>query len=85
METHALDMILTSIVLSFWFLFPIGMFLSVSHVDKNTDQVVQLDHLKHDSLEAKPLHHTGLFVNKKKTTYDHRWNLPLSFKRWIHH
>lgn len=38
-------------VLSLWILFPLGMFLSVSHVDKNTDQLIQLDKLKHDSLE----------------------------------
>lgn len=29
-----LDLILTIVVLSFWFLFPIGMFLAVSHLDK---------------------------------------------------
>lgn len=42
-----LDMILTVVVLGFWFLFPIGMFLSVSHVDKNTDQLIRLEHLRH--------------------------------------
>lgn len=52
METQLPDMILTIIVLSFWFLFPIGMFLSVSHVDKNTDQVVRLGHLRHDSIDS---------------------------------
>lgn len=51
MESHTLDMILTVVVLSFWFLFPIGMFLSVSHVDKNTDQIIRLDHLRHDGQE----------------------------------
>jgi hypothetical protein len=43
--SNSMDMILTISVLSFWFLFPIGIFLSVSHVDKNTDQIVRLDHL----------------------------------------
>lgn len=52
MIDHSLDMILTVVVLSFWFLFPIGMFLSVSHVDKNTDQIIRLDHLRHDSTES---------------------------------
>lgn len=47
--SHTLDMILTIVVLSFWILFPVGMFLSMSHVDKNTDQVIRLDHLRHDS------------------------------------
>ncbi len=54
MVPHTLDMILTIVVLSFWFLFPIGMFLSVSHVDKNTDQIIRLDKLRHDSVEDKP-------------------------------
>jgi len=49
--TSPLEMILTTIVLSFWFLFPIGMFISVSHVDKNMDQFVRLGHLEHDSME----------------------------------
>jgi hypothetical protein len=40
-------MILTIVVLSFWFIFPLAMFLSVSHVDKNTDQVVRLGRLRH--------------------------------------
>ncbi|MFL5783471.1 MAG: hypothetical protein ACJ76H_02605 [Bacteriovoracaceae bacterium] len=50
--SHSMDMILTISVLSFWFLFPIGIFLSVSHVDKNTDQIVRLDHLRHESVGA---------------------------------
>lgn len=46
-----LEMILTIIVLGFWFLFPVGMFISVAHVDKNTDQVIRLDQLRHDSVD----------------------------------
>ncbi len=42
-----LDIALTIVVLSFWLLFPIAMFLSMSHMDKNTDQIVGLDHLRH--------------------------------------
>ena len=45
------DQILTILVLSLWFLFPLGMFLSVSHVEKNTDQIIQLDKLRHHSAE----------------------------------
>lgn len=51
METHLGEIILTIVVLSFWFLFPIGMFLSVSHVDKNTDQIIQFDHHRHWSTD----------------------------------
>jgi hypothetical protein len=42
--SHSMDMILTISVLSFWFLFPIGIILSVAYVDKHTDQIVRLDH-----------------------------------------
>lgn len=49
-----MDMLLTIVVLSFWFIFPIGLFLSVSHVDKNTDQLIRLDHLRHDSESELP-------------------------------
>lgn len=52
MTSQLPDMILTIIVLSFWVLFPVGIFLSVSHVDKNTDQVLRLNHLRHRSEEA---------------------------------
>ena len=33
-----IEVILTIIGLSFWLLFPIGMFLSVSHIDKAGDK-----------------------------------------------
>jgi hypothetical protein len=47
-----LEMILTIIGLSFWFLFPIGMFFSVSRVDKNTDQLIRLEHHELETLDA---------------------------------
>lgn len=37
----------TIFVLSLWILFPVGMFLSMSHVDKNTDQIIRLEKLRH--------------------------------------
>ncbi len=39
MIDHGLDIILTIVVLSFWFLFPIGMFLAVSLMEKKSDQL----------------------------------------------
>ena len=36
-----LEIFLTFVVLSFWFLFPIGMFLAVSHLDKLRDANIQ--------------------------------------------
>lgn len=75
-----LDVILTVVVLSFWFLFPIGMFLSVSHVDKNTDQIIRLGHLEHDSAPVRrsvriPVQHS------RRPAFRPIFN----FRRWLHH
>lgn len=76
-----IEVILTIIAMSFWILFPIGMFISVSHVDKNTDQVVRLEHLRHGPVEterkvstpAKPVY---------RPHFD--WHHPiLYFRRWL--
>lgn len=72
MIDHSLDIILTVVVLSFWFLFPIGIFLSVAHVDKNTDQVVRLDKLRHDSTEARPEVAAAKTPAKKRKPGDYR-------------
>jgi hypothetical protein len=50
MIDHTLDIILVIAVLSFWILFPVGIFWSMSHVDKNTDQIIRLDQLRHESM-----------------------------------
>ena len=75
-----LDVILTVVVLSFWFLFPIGMFLSVSHVDKNTDQIIRLGHLRH---EADPVRRAVRIPvqSQKRPLFRPIFN----FRRWIHH
>ncbi len=52
--SHTLDIILTVVVLSFWFLFPIGMFLSVSSLDENTDQLARLKSEKHEKRHFRP-------------------------------
>lgn len=72
---NTLEVVLTIIGLSFWFLFPIGMFLSVSKLDKNTDQVVRLE--KYRQFEDKYQHHQYRFRR-----FD--WHHPiLYFKRWL--
>ncbi len=38
-----IEVVFTILGLCFWILFPIGMFLSVSRLDKNTDQLVRLN------------------------------------------
>lgn len=78
------EIVLTVFVLSFWFLFPIGMFLSVSHVDKNTDQVVRLEHLRHDSEEAAKFEKKVYQRPFRPVVFD--WHHPiLYFRRWLQH
>jgi hypothetical protein len=80
------EIILTVIVLSFWFLFPIGMFLSVSHVDKNTDQIIRLGHRRHDSMEPsepEPYDRKPLYKNRNPKHWkpDYRY----SFRPLVRH
>lgn len=52
---HSLDMIITIALWSFWILFPVGLFLSVGHVDKNTDQNVQSERNRLRPTATRPL------------------------------
>lgn len=72
-----LEVVLTILAMSFWILFPIGMFLSVSRLDKNTDQIVRLENLRASS--------TGDGGDRFRVeTFD--WHHPiLYFKRWLQH
>jgi hypothetical protein len=65
--------------MSLWILFPIGMFISIGHLDKNTDQFVQLDHLRERSLEEIP--------KMKKASRKHSWrpHMPAFMRRLRHH
>lgn len=78
-----IEVVLTIIGLSFWILFPIGMFLSVSHIDKNTDQVVRLEHLRHHPVDSEPAY------NKREEVYQpipFDWHHPIHFfRRWLEH
>jgi hypothetical protein len=77
-----LEVILTIIAMSFWFLFPIGMFLSVSHVDKNTDQVIRLDHLRHESVETEAPKERIPEYRPQLRHID--WSHPIMyFRRWL--
>ncbi len=51
-----LEIILTVVVLGFWFLFPIGMFIAIFRLDKNSDQLVQLGRYKQFRLLERPNH-----------------------------
>lgn len=73
---NTLEIVLTILGLSFWFLFPIGMFLAVSRIDKNTDQVVRLE--KYRQREERYQH----YQYGKIRHFD--WHHPiLYFKRWL--
>ncbi len=80
---NTLEVILTIIAMSFWILFPIGMFMSVSRLDKNTDQVVRLEHLRGQferQTSQKPVRDR---VPEFKQHFD--WHHPiLNFRRWLH-
>lgn len=72
-----LEIILTVIAMSFWVLFPIGMFLSVSRLDKNTDQIVRLENLRPSSTGEQPDRY-------RIERFD--WHHPIIyFRRWLQH
>lgn len=77
-----IEIILTIIGLSFWFLFPIGIFVSVSKLDKNTDQVIHLNHPKLEQTENE-----GQYPDRppfRPVPFD--WHHPvIFFRRWLQH
>lgn len=77
-----IEVILTIIGLCFWFLFPIGMFISVSKVDKNTDQVIRLNQLKQE--ETVPEKEMPEKPRYEPVPFD--WHHPIIyFRRWLQH
>lgn len=77
--SSTIEVVLTIIAMSFWILFPIGMFLSVSHVDKNTDQIVRLEHLRHEPVESE---------GSRRPVYQSHfdWHHPIIyFRQWLQH
>jgi hypothetical protein len=76
-----IEVVLTIIGLSFWILFPIGMFLSVSRVDKNTDQVVRLHQEEHREESEEALPSQSPF---RPVPFD--WHHPIIFfRQWPQH
>lgn len=76
---NIVEVILTIIGLSFWILFPIGMFLSVSHIDKNTDQIIRLEKLRH-----KPQEESLEKEEKQFRPVRFDWHHPLIyFRQWL--
>lgn len=72
--------IFTIIGMALWVLFPIGMFISVSHVDKNTDQVIQLGHLRHHSEPDE-----SFKMPERPSRKPHRFNLGFHFRKHLRH
>lgn len=55
MIDHTADLFIVIPVLALWLVFPLGMFLSFSHVDKNTDQIIHFNKIRHESVnEVEP-------------------------------
>lgn len=75
---HPMEVLFVIGCLALWVLFPIGIFLSVSHVDKNTDQLIRLEKLRHTSL-PEPRR-----VFKPKEGF-HRPRLADIFHRFVRH
>lgn len=75
---NTLEIIFVVIAMSFWILFPIGIFLSVSHVDKNTDQIVRLESLRHEPEEVD--------ARGKPIVRHFDWHHPvIYFRNWLQH
>jgi hypothetical protein len=66
--------------MSLWILFPIGMFLSVAHLDKNSDQLVRLDHLRNGSIEEE-----RTLIKKVSPKHSWRPHMPAFMRRLRHH
>ncbi len=45
MVSQVLDILLTIAVLSFWFIFPVGLYFAVAALEKTPKHVVRLEHL----------------------------------------
>lgn len=75
---NALEIIFVVLAMSFWILFPIGIFLSVSHVDKNTDQIVRLESLRHKPEEVD--------YRGEPIVRHFDWHHPvIYFRNWLQH
>jgi|GEM_PF-3028640 len=85
MSSSTFEVVLTIFLMSFWFLFPIGMFLSVSRVDKNTDQIVRLEHHEHyPEEETTPTEVEETQKVFRPVPFD--WHHPIIyFRRWLQH
>lgn len=77
---NTLEILFVVIAMSFWVLFPIGIFLSVSKLDKNTDQVIRLEHLRHEPVESERDARGRVIVRH----FD--WHHPvIYFRNWLQH
>ncbi len=76
-----IEVVFTMIGISFWFLFPVGMFLSVSRLDKDTDQLVRLHHDQHHEEEEEAVQTRPPF---RPVPFD--WHHPIHvFWAWMQH
>jgi hypothetical protein len=66
------------IAISLWFIFPVGLFIAMNHIDKSVDGVVQLGH-EPVGTEAK----VKALVKKHATAWRRHW--PQLIQRLRHH
>ncbi len=59
-----IEITLTIIGISFWILFPVGMFLTMGHLEKNTNQVFGLGQFNHNSNDKFDWHHPLLYFRQ---------------------
>ena len=74
MDLTTLEKIFAIIGMSLWVLFPIAMFLSVSHLDKIKGQVGKIDQIRRRSRRFNAF-----------PQWDMRHHFHLNFRNWLKH
>lgn len=84
-----IEVVLTILALSFWILFPVGIFLSVSRLDKNTDQVIRLEHLRQEEAEDYEEDEAAQMGQRRRPVFrpvPFDWHHPIIyFRQWLQH
>jgi hypothetical protein len=84
-----IEVILTILALSFWILFPIGIFLSVSKLDKNSDQLIRMEELRHEKMGEEEFEVEQEREERRMPIFQpvpFDWHHPIIyFRRWLQH
>lgn len=86
---NIIEVTLTILALSFWILFPVGIFLSVSRVDKNTDQVIRLEQIRQEQAEPYTETEAEEMGQRRQPVFrpvPFDWHHPIIyFRQWLQH